>query len=65
MAEALEEPIIDLYSPGDLRQGLPLPHLPEELSFVLIEGWWIIEVLASRDEGKPKCNLRVLGCVSR
>ena len=46
MAKVIEEPIIGLYSPRDLRQGLPPPHPPEELSFVLIEARGIIEVLA-------------------
>ena len=65
MAKALEKPVIDLYSPGDPRQGLPPPHHPEELSFVLIEAWWIIGVFTARDEGKPKGNLRVPGHVFR
>ena len=63
MAKTLEESVIDFYSLRDLRQGLPLPHLPEQPPFVLIKARGIMEVLAIGDEGEPKGNLRVLGLI--
>ena len=60
MAKVLEEPVIDLYSLGDFRKGLPPPHFPKEPSLVLVKARGIMEVPAIRDEGKPKGNIRIL-----
>ncbi len=45
--ETFKELVIDIYSLGNLGQGLPFSHFTKQLPFVWVKSWWIGEILAA------------------